>query len=163
MTADQIREALLRSEAWLDAGSYSKAAWDWHRQHAARMGQIKTSQWEGLLRIGSASRTLDVFLEEMGKHLIREPESESRTPKYRLGDKAFTESLLVEVKRIAVEETERRAAFDAEAGRLPAERSAGLKEWWKMAMARGFLSALVKRIRAQEVVEEVRKWQAQRV
>jgi hypothetical protein len=163
MTADQRREALLRSNAWLDTGTCAKAAWDWHGLHAARIGAIKASQWEGLLRIGCAAQTLDQYVEEMKKRLIREPKSESASPKYRLGDKAFTESLMNEVKKVALEETERRAAFDTEAGRLPEERIAELKEWWKMAMARGFLSALVQRIRARDVVEEVRKWQPQLV
>lgn len=163
MTAGQRREALLRSDAWLDTGSYSKAAWDWHGQHAARIGAIKTSQWEGLLRIGCAAQTLDQYLEEMGKHLIRKPKPEPASSKYRLRDMALTDSLISEVKTIALEETVRKAAFDAEAGRLPQERTAELKEWWKMAMARGFLSALVQRIRARDVVEEVRKWQAQQV
>ena len=68
-----------------------------------------------------------------------------------------------EVKRLALEETARKAVFDDEVDQLPAERRAGLKEWRKVAMARAFLSALVKRIRAQWIVEEVRKWPPQQV
>ena len=111
MTAEQRLVALLRSEGWHDSGNLCKQAEDWHAEQLRAITRVKASQWEALLRTGSDARTLDEFLTALDKHLVSEPESER--PKYRLNDKALTESLVGEVKRAALQETKRKTAFDS--------------------------------------------------
>jgi hypothetical protein len=166
MNEDERRVELLETLRWWDGEIQATSAEQWHLEHGHWIRGIATGQWEWVARAGEGAQTYAAFREAVDRSLCKldgegNPRKKDGKLMRRWEPAELADALLAELDRAStpdrsqrMDEFEKQAqALRTEEGKAAAER---LRQRNRVEQAQEFLAALVKRIKAERGLEEVK-------